>query len=224
MSTSRPSARPPGKKNAAYHHGDLREALIAATLKLIPTSGVRELSLRAVARRAGVSHSASYRHFSSKESLLAAVAEQGFDMLAKAIYSAADTRPADALTRLQAAGAAYVRFGVEHPHHLLVMFGGAIGRFEDYPTLCDAAGRARGALAAIVNEGLESGDLRAADKELVQIAAWAIVHGLAVLMASRQLRSPGGSDLSPAEQTALANGVTELFCAGLAATSTSRRR
>jgi AcrR family transcriptional regulator len=198
--------------------------LIAATLKLIPTMGVRELSLRAVARRAGVSHSASYRHFSSKESLLAAIAEQGFILLAEAMRCAIDAHPGDALAKLQAAGTGYVSFGVQHPHHLQIMFGGAIGRFDAYPTLVAAASRARQQLAGIVTEGLKSGALRAANEQLVQVAAWAIVHGLAVLMAGGQVRTPVGVVLSPAEQTAMANGVTGLFCEGLAPKSPPRTR
>jgi AcrR family transcriptional regulator len=204
------------RKKPAYHHGELRKALIAATLKLIPTMGVRELSLRAVARRAGVSHSASYRHFSSKESLLAAIAEQGFILLAEAMRSAIEAHPGNSLAKLQAAGTGYVTFGLQHPHHLQIMFGGAIGRFEEYPTLVAAAKHARQQLTGVVNEGLTSGAVRTANEQLVQVAAWAIVHGLAVLMAGGQVQTPAGVELSQAEKAAMANGVTRLFCEGLA--------
>jgi AcrR family transcriptional regulator len=178
--------------------------------------GVRELSLRAVARRAGVSHSASYRHFSSKESLLAAIAEHGFILLAEGMRSAMAAQPGDELVKLQAAGTGYVRFALQYPHHLQIMFGGAIARFEDYPALIAAANHAHQQLTDIVNEGLKSGAYRTANGQLVQVAAWALVHGLAVLLAGGKIRTPTGADLSPAEQAAIASGVTKLFCEGLA--------
>jgi AcrR family transcriptional regulator len=216
MSTSK---SPRGATNAtrrAYHHGDLRKALIKVTLELIPTAGVRELSLREVARTAGVSHAASYRHFPSKESLLAAVAEEGFTKLADALRNSVRSCPQDPLARLQAAGTAYVDFGVRHPHHLSVMFGGAISSFDDHPALQAAAAGAHNELRAVVTEVLQGGELRAADEEVVEAAAWSIVHGLTVLLADRQIRSRDGGALSKHDQMRLATAVTGLFCKGLA--------
>src|SRR5262245_45231593 len=110
-------------KKRAYHHGDLRKVLIETALAHIARDGARALSLREVARSAGVSHTASYRHFPAKESLLAAIAEQGFRRLSDAMR-AAIVGHADPATALQASGIAYVEFGVHYPEHLQVMFGG----------------------------------------------------------------------------------------------------
>ena len=105
-----------------YHHGDLRRALIDASLALIAEEGFSALTLREVARRAGVTHAAPYRHFADKEALLAAVAEEGFRAMASDMRERMDkeTSPTE---RLLACGVAYVLFAVRHPSHFRVMFG-----------------------------------------------------------------------------------------------------
>src|SRR5882762_5264430 len=175
MSTSTSSRRPAKAGKRAYHHGDLRKALIQTTLGLIPATGVRELSLREVARTAGVSHAASYRHFPNKESLLAAIAEEGFSMLADALREAAASSGSSAIAKLEAAGVAYVDFGTRHPHHLQVMFSGAIARFDDHPGLQTAARVAHEALQGIVAETVRTGAIHA-DEQVLEAAAWSIVH------------------------------------------------
>lgn len=215
MSTSRLPRR--GARQArSYHHGDLRNALIGATLELIPRTGVRELSLREVARRAGVSHGAAYRHFQDKESLLAAVAEQGFIELALALRTAAQSSDGDPIAQLQAAGVAYVEFGIRHPQHLQVMFGGAIAHFEDHPALKLAASSARDELRAVVTRIVGATTARGVTEEVVGAASWAIVHGLTVLLAEGRLHGPEGKSLSQPSQLSLAAAVTGLFCNGLA--------
>jgi AcrR family transcriptional regulator len=213
-----------GRRKRPYHHGDLRQALLDATLELLADSGLRDLSLRAVARHAGVSHAASYRHFASKESLLAALAEQGFRMLGQAMSAAMQAQADEPVARLQAAGVGYVSFGVQHPQHLQVMFGGAIGSFEHYPQLVEAARAAYALLADVVRNGIERGALRAKDAQTVQAAAWAIVHGLTQLMAGGQLCQSDGAPLPLAQQLALARSVTALFSEGLAAQRPTGRR
>jgi AcrR family transcriptional regulator len=125
----------------SYHHGDLRNALIGQALAQIASEGARALCLREVARRAGVSHTASYRHFPNKECLLAAIAEQGFAMLSDAMGAALRAHPDDPLAALQASGVAYVEFGVQYPDHLQIMFGGLIANHDDYPALKQCATR-----------------------------------------------------------------------------------
>lgn len=218
MSTSRPSRRGAQPARRGYHHGDLRNALIAAALELIPQTGARQLSLREVARRAGVSHGASYRHFQDKESLLAAVAEQGFNALALALRTAVTSGPQDPIAKLQAAGVAYVDFGVRHPHHLHVMLGGVIARADDHPALKLAARAAHNELKVVIAEILHGTPASAVQTEVVAAAAWSIVHGLAVLLADGQLTGPDGNPLSREAQSTLATEVTGLFCRGLAVT------
>src|SRR5262249_51772091 len=158
----------------------------------IARGGVRGLSLREVARGAGVSHTASYRHFPAKESLLAAIAEQGFRLLSAAMRSAIAAHAADPVAALLASGLAYVEFGVQYPEHLQVMFGGAIASAEDYPPLMNASKEAYEVLAGIVREGLRVGRLRGPNERSVALSAWSLVHGLAVLIAGGQIRASGG--------------------------------
>ena len=102
-----------------YHHGDLRETLLAASLRVIETDGVEGLSLREAARRAGVTHGAPYHHFRDKADLLDALAEEGFGRLRDLMQAsrALRTRPDE---RLAVIGLAYVRFAVENPGFLLL--------------------------------------------------------------------------------------------------------
>lgn len=104
-----------------HHHGNLRDTLLQASLGLIREGGIREFTLRELARRAGVSHAAPYRHFREKAQLLAAVAEDGFNGLTAAMHSAA-AKPRSPFGRLQNAGVAYIDFAQEQPEHFLVMF------------------------------------------------------------------------------------------------------
>src|SRR6266852_9798457 len=100
----------------AYHHGNLREALLQGAVRVIAELGPTAFTLREVARRAGVSHNAPYRHFRDKDALLAAVATQGFRELTQAMVEAAGQRP-DALDRLKRAGLGYVTFALRRPEH-----------------------------------------------------------------------------------------------------------
>lgn len=195
-----------------YHHGDLKNALIETALAHIARDGARALSLREVARSAGVSHTASYRHFPSKESLLAAIAEQGFDLLSQAMQTATTAHAGDPAAALQAAGCAYVEFGVRHPDHLQIMFGGLIARTEDYPSLRVASKAAYEALATIVREGLHARRFRGPDERTIAVAAWSLVHGLAVLIAGGKIHTEEGNaaaarELVPAAIALLHQGI-----------------
>src|ERR1700746_1786308 len=97
-----------------YHHGNLREALLGAAIRLIAEIGPSAFTLREVARRAGVSHNAPYRHFHDKDDLLAAVASQGYGELTEAMLQAAH-RYFNPLDRLKHAGLAYIAFALRRP-------------------------------------------------------------------------------------------------------------
>src|SRR5205809_439421 len=107
---------------ASYHHGDLRRTLIDASLALVEEEGIGALSLREVARKAGVTHNAPYHHFPDRGALLAAIAEEGFGRLAQETAAARAAVPDDPLARLTACGQAYVRFAIASPAHFRVMF------------------------------------------------------------------------------------------------------
>ncbi|KAA0678606.1 TetR/AcrR family transcriptional regulator [Roseomonas genomospecies 6] len=165
MSTSKP-------RN--YHHGDLRAALLLATEALLDEGGTGAVSLREVARRAGVSATACYRHYSSKEDLLAAAATRGYEELGAALRAAAD----GADNVLSAMAIAYVQFAVARPGRFRLMFGPAIGDRSRYPALTEAASRSFGELADAVSlTNSEGRGNRAA-----AIGAWSFVHGLSTLI------------------------------------------
>ncbi|MFH6784471.1 MULTISPECIES: TetR/AcrR family transcriptional regulator [Methylobacterium] len=164
-----------------YHHGNLRRSLIAAAQALLRSGGIEAVTLREAARQAGVSHNAPYRHFPSREALLAAVAAEGFRTLHRTQSdAAAEVDPAD---RLKAFGRAYLRFAAEERATFRLMFGGTLDP-ADHPELAAVARGTFGALVAVTQEDATSG------KGIVgrdALRAWALVHGLAHLVADRQI-------------------------------------
>src|SRR3954471_12975444 len=111
----------PARRKRPYHHGDLRRTLLDTALKMVKEAGPGALSLRELARRAGVSHAAPYRHFASREALIGALAVEGFRGLGAEMQACAgDER--DPMRRFRALGVAYVRYAVAHPGHFKVMF------------------------------------------------------------------------------------------------------
>src|SRR5262245_61350904 len=127
----RPRAR------ASYHHGDLRAALLASAARLLEEEGAEAVSFRAIAREVGVSQTAPYNHFDSKEHLLATVAEEGFRAFTDLQRAAQRVRTPQA--RLRALGRAYVAFAAEHPQLYRLMFGVGLADWKLYPALVDAA-------------------------------------------------------------------------------------
>ncbi|MEU0131023.1 TetR/AcrR family transcriptional regulator [Streptomyces sp. NPDC006289] len=164
-----------------YHHGDLRRALIAAALDVIATEGPGALSLRDLARRAGVSHAAPAHHFKDRTGLLTAVAAEGYGMFADALADAGDLRER---------GVAYLRFATGHPAHFQVMFRPELHHPDD-PALVAAKARANETLRTGVS-GL-SGTDRGGDDRLAGIAAWSLAHGYATLLLSGNLDAPVGN-------------------------------
>jgi AcrR family transcriptional regulator len=171
----------------AYHHGDLRRALIEAASSLLSEDQNWNFSLREVARRAGVSHNAPYNHFADKHDLLAAIAATGFQELGSRMLAsvAGVDNPKTALVR---SGIVYVNFGLENPARYRLMFGSALtpSSTAGSSLLETAAGRARAILGEIIYRGAQAGVFAASPrrKEELQIAilaAWSGVHGLTML-------------------------------------------
>ena len=138
----------------SYHHGDLRRALVDAATRLVRRDGPAQVSLRQIAREAGVSHAAPYHHFSDREALLAEVARGGFEALGEALRrGAADSAGAGPLARLQGAGVGYVDFAVENPEVYRLMFGGLLSDRGRYPALKTAADEAFDVLVELLGPG-----------------------------------------------------------------------
>lgn len=165
-----------------YHHGDLRRTLLAAAVDVIGESGPAALSLRDLARRAGVSHAAPAHHFGDKAGLLTALAVEGFDLLADTLDRAGDD--------LLDLGVAYVRFAVDHRAHFEVMFRPELYR-ADAPEVVAARSRAGAALRGGVSALAAPAS---AEPDRDALAAWSIVHGFATLWLAGALPASVGED------------------------------
>jgi len=187
--------------------------LLDAALDLIAAVGPGGFTLREAARSAGVTHTAPYRHFASRQDLLAAVAEEGFRALHGAMTRALAAAGADPLGRLQGLGLAYVRHAVEHPSHFRVMFGPEVADKTAYPGLREAGQATLGLLHDTVRDCQHAGVVRAGDPDGMAVALWSLVHGLADLLVDGQVE--GGTRWS-ARTTATARDVMATIVAGLA--------
>lgn len=194
-----------------YHHGDLRAALLEAATASLEAG--EPFSMRAVARRAGVSPAAPYRHFADRDALESAIAVQGFDELRADLVAARDGVVADASAPevLTAHGVAYVRFALDHPAVFRLMFGN-----ECDPTDSDRV-QASGALHAVLSEAVDR-LLPGADPAL-STALWSMAHGLACLHLDGKFR--------PEPDTAVVDRVraslTAVFALPSLMTATTRR-
>ncbi|MEU0371114.1 TetR/AcrR family transcriptional regulator [Streptomyces sp. NPDC006283] len=172
-----------------YHHGDLRQAVVSAALDVIGAQGPSALSLRDLARRAGVSHAAPAHHFKDRAGLLTAIATEGYDLLADALSTAPGLRER---------GVAYVRFAIAHPAHFQVMFQPDLHHGDD-PRLAAAKERAAAELSAgIASLAQTSASTPAPDPHTARIAAWSLAHGFATLFLTHNLDDPAG-DRDPTE-------------------------
>jgi AcrR family transcriptional regulator len=186
------------QKPKSYHHGDLRYASIQAGLELLAEGGAAALDLRKVARRAGVSHAALYRHFVDKQALVAAINEEGFRWLAERIQAALREAPHDALERLQAVAVAYVRFAQEHPRLMREMFSGLTVERETYPELSAASKVVFKLYMEVVKQGQDEGKIVDGDPGALAGVLWSLLHGVAILTIEHQMRpytdGPDGAD------------------------------
>lgn len=176
-----------------YHHGNLRSALIAAAIPLLEAHGPADLSLREVAKAAGVSHAAPYRHFRDKTELLEEIAVSGYDTLTQACRSAQRRHAEDPAKQLIEAGIGYLMFVVDNPRVAHLMFGGMIALDSCGAALQQAAETAFKSLVGIVETGVQAGVYKAAPTKELTIAAWSMVHGLATLVTSGMLGSAAGN-------------------------------
>ena len=170
---------------AKYHHGNLRHVLIEVATELLAVEGTHGLSLRKMAQKAGVSHNAPYMHFADKEAVLAAIAEEGFRLLAVEVEAAIEgSDKQDTRQQLIAASEAYVRFAQARPNHLQVMF--APYDAVKYPDLLAASAASLARLFELVKSGRENGTLVAGDPHVMTKAIWSMVHGIASISIAYQ--------------------------------------
>jgi AcrR family transcriptional regulator len=190
-------------KKRAYHHGDLRRALLDSTLRLVEEHGPQGFTLRRAAQAAGVTPGATYHHFADKDALLAGVAEEGFEAFGVALREAAGRPATSPRERSRNIGTAYVLFAVGHPTLFRIMVGyGVKSRFGHGKLGSQAV-----ATYALVRDALIEG-LKTHPKQRIAEAEvlgwWSVVHGLAFLAIDGHLGKLG---TSPADAEPVVRGV-----------------
>ncbi|MEW6736229.1 MAG: TetR/AcrR family transcriptional regulator [Acidobacteriota bacterium] len=171
--------KPPARRSN-YHHGNLRDALIEATLHLIKQSSPEKVTVREASRQAGVSSGAPFRHFPNRTALMTAVAEQAMQRLRTEIMGAlAETEKEDPLTRFTAIGKAYFRWVIHNPTHFQVISNRSLIDFEGSESLCRDNEQIRAWMEGLLLEAQRQGMLRCDDLTHIQLAGRALVYGLA---------------------------------------------
>lgn len=197
----------------AYHHGDLRKALLEAAAGLLAAEGAGAVGMREIARRAGVSHAAPYRHYASREALLADLARSGFERLNRRFADL--PAPVEPERRFVAMARAYVRFALDEPQTWRLMFGEGVDK-QDHPDLMQASGLTFDMLRQVVQAlGV------AAPATLESLAAWAMAHGVARLVLDQRIDAHLDAGVDPDE---LVVRAAHVFIVGVRPASDRRGR
>jgi AcrR family transcriptional regulator len=176
-----------------YHHGNLRAALLAEAERTLREEGIDQLSLRDLARQAGVSHAAPRRHFADRQALLDALAEAGFLRLGDELRAAIDTAGDDYETQLRAAASAYVRFATHDAALLELMY--VVKRGQHSAALDDAFGRLFTTFDDLIRRGQQVGQLQPGDPDRVRLLLLAAIQGIAALVTSGSVEAGQADEL-----------------------------
>ena len=170
----------------SYHHGNLKQELIDCACRLCERDGYTKLSIRTLAKESGVSQTAPYRHFETKEALYASVEKDGFNKLSKAIHVDVDKK----VTKKQIVDMAikYIEFGLKNANTYDLMFGTAVGNFAEYPELLESANSSyenfRSSFSQLANDSDEVIAFKC-------ITLWSMVHGLVGILRKAQVVADG---------------------------------
>ncbi len=179
------------KETPAYHHGNLRRVLIDTALEIISEKGADDVSLRQIARRANVSHTAPYRHFKDKNAILAAVAREGFDMMLRQTEVRIAHSRGDELEHFAICGLSYIDFALNYPSHYRVMFGTRSENSYFSDEFTPESTPSFQLLSDKIRICREKGLLKAGDLKEMTLAAWSIVHGFAMLRIDHHIPDQG---------------------------------
>lgn len=169
-------------EKSTYHHGDLRTALIDAASDVLRETGPQGMTIREVARRAGVSHAAPYRHFRDKDELAVAVVERGFSLLNEAMQAAREQAGDDPLDQFAASGEAYMQFARQYPAYYRVMFSGELLSSGEKSDMAHTSAEALREIECYVRELQGMGIMREDDEMLLSIALVSTMHGFLSLL------------------------------------------
>ena len=170
-----------------YHHGDLKNALIKAGVEILSKEGIEGLSLRKVAQRAGVSHSAPYSHFPDKQSLIAAISTEGFNQLYAELDAAVLAYPKSPKKQLQQGALAYLHFALNNTDTFKIMFSGVLEKEKEHPAFVEISHKTFQRVVDVVRACQEVGIMRASSPEMMAVAAWGQVHGIVSLALEGQI-------------------------------------
>ena len=199
-------------KKGSYHHGNLREALLEIAHTLIESEGVKAITLRRIAKEAGVSQNAPYSHFADKAALLDALAVDGFKDLIACMMKASKSAmtPAD---HLQAIGTGYVNYALSHPELFHLMFNLRQSEKPASTALQEASSKS---FQILRNAVINVQEAESPDREgslIATISAWSIVHGLSVLIIENKLAN--NPDIKKLSRKKIIDQTTKIFTQGL---------
>ena len=170
-----------------YHHGDLKNALIKAGVKILAKEGVSGLSLRKVAKQAGVSHAAPYSHFADKQALIAAISTEGFKQLYIRIDEISPANQDDPAALLVETAWAYMQFALNESDRFKLMFSSVLEKEKEYPDFVQYSKQNFSQIVEIVKICQAAKILRAGSPELTTVSVWSAVHGLVMLVLEGQI-------------------------------------
>jgi len=170
-----------------YHHGDLKNALVKAGVEILAKEGLGRLSLRKVAKQAGVSHAAPYSHFADKQALIAAISTEGFKQLFNQIKAVFATYRNDPENLLIETTWTYLQFALNEPDRFKLMFSSVIEKEKDYPDFVEISQNNFRQLVEIVERCQQANILKAGESDLIALSVWGTVHGFISLLLEGQI-------------------------------------
>ena len=176
-------------EKGAYHHGNLREAVLEISKRMIEEKGIHAFSLREVARAAGVSRTAPYRHFPDKEAVLVAIAEEAYGKVDEAMQQVVQRSGDKPVVAVQELMVIYVKFMVENRRYFDFIFGSFIREPEYRQRLSVAREKMTNTIAEMVKRTRQMKGDSATQVKIMGAGTWALMHGMASLICDDQFAS-----------------------------------